>query len=394
MEEKTKMPAEMWRPIDRKITENEKTDRKKRCHWSDGWASFKRARLAMAGLLFASFLVLTAFLGPLFFEASMSDQNLKLANIPPVLEIYSLGQDNFAYVHREYKLIQVTEKGQILGRFKPEEDNLKDRFRTYSIEGVDVKLDYSPAGEGKDKRYILTVGQREIFPIEKVYNKTYLFGTDNFGRDLFIRVIYGARISLSIAFAATIVNLFIGVFYGGISGLAGGRMDEMMMRFVDMASAIPMILYVILLTLAIGSGTGSIVLAMGMVYWVHMARIVRGQVLSIKKKDYVSAARISGAGWWRIMTKHLIPNTMGPIIVAMAAMIPGAIFTEAFLSFIGLGVPAPQASWGTLVNDALYGIGLYGYQLFFPSAAICLTMLAFNFISDGARDAMDPTSRI
>ncbi|HKL10530.1 MAG TPA: ABC transporter permease [Clostridia bacterium] len=390
MDGKSKMPAEMWEPIERNEIKNEDKDLKSRGFWSDAWCSFKRGRFAMTGLLFAMAVVFTAVLGPVFFEGSMSDQNLKLTNIPPILEISSVGGDSFVYVHREYKLIEVTENGEISGRLYPIEDNLKERFRTYSINGSDVKLDYSPAAEGQGQKYKLTVGDREVFPIRKVLNKTYLFGTDNLGRDLFIRVVYGARISLSIAFAASLVNLFIGVFYGGISGLAGGRTDDLMMRFVDMASAIPMILYVILLTVVIGNGIRSIILAMGMVYWVHMARIVRGQVLSLKKKDYVASARISGAGWVRIMTKHLIPNTTGPIIVAMAAMIPGAIFTEAFLSFIGLGVPAPEASWGTLANDALDGIGLYGYQLFFPAAAICLTMMAFNFISDGARDAMDP----
>src|SRR6056297_559485 len=390
MEGKYKIPAEMWEPIERDEIENENKNLESKGFWSDAWIGFKRGRLAMAGLLFVAAVVFTAVLGPLFFEASMSDQNLKLTNIPPILEIYSVGGDSFVYVHREYKLIEVTRNGQISGRLYPVEDNKDERFRTYSIKGSHVKLDYSPAAKGDGEKYKLTVAGRQAFPLKKVLNKTYLFGTDNLGRDLFIRLVHGARISLTIAFAATVVNLLIGVFYGGISGLAGGRTDDIMMRFVDMASAIPMILYVILLAVVIGNGIRSIILAMGMVYWVHMARIVRGQVLSLKKKDYVASARISGAGWVRIMTKHLIPNTTGPIIVAMAAMIPGAIFTEAFLSFIGLGVPAPEASWGTLANDALDGIGLYGYQLFFPAAAICLTMMAFNFISDGARDAMDP----
>jgi oligopeptide transport system permease protein len=213
------------------------------------------------------------------------------------------------------------------------------------------------------------------------------------GRDVLARVMYGARISLSIALIATLVNFFIGVLYGGISGYIGGRIGNTMMRIVDIITAIPLMLYVILLTVIIGTGFKSIVIALGSVYWVNMARIVRGQVLSLKEQEFVLAAKTLGAKTSRIMLRHLIPNVMGPIIVSMTMMIPSAIFTEAFLSFIGLGVNPPMASWGTLANDALSGIRTYPYQLFFPSLAISLTMLAFNFFSDGLQNALDPKMR-
>jgi len=181
--------------------------------------------------------------------------------------------------------------------------------------------------------------------------------------------------------------------YGGISGYVGGQLDNIMMRGVDIVSTIPMMLYVILLMVVIGPGLKTIMIVMGLVFWLGMARIVRGQALSLKEQEFILAAKTVGASTWRILVRHLIPNAMGPIIVALTMMIPNAIFTEAFLSFVGLGVPAPLASWGTLANDALGGLRSFPYLLFYPSAAICITMLAFNFLGDGLRDALDPRLR-
>lgn len=224
-------------------------------------------------------------------------------------------------------------------------------------------------------------------------SREHWFGTDWLGRDLLTRVLYGARISLAVGIFASFIQLGVGVLYGGISGLAGGRLDNIMMRVVDILYGIPMLLYVILFMVILKPGLKNILLAIGLVYWITMARIVRGQVLSLKEQEYVLAARALGASPWRILVRHLIPNVMGPIIVTMTLAIPEAIFTEAFLSFIGLGVSAPMASWGSLASDALSGLRSYPWQLFFPGAAICLTMLAFNFLGDGLRDALDPKMR-
>lgn len=219
------------------------------------------------------------------------------------------------------------------------------------------------------------------------------FGTDNLGRDLFIRVLYGARISLAIGFAASLINLVIGVIYGGLAGFLGGRTDRIMMNIVDILYGIPMLLYVILLMVVLKPGLSNIFIALGIAYWLGMARIVRGQILSLKEQEYIMAARILGASTWRILIRHLIPNSMGPIIITMTLAIPEAIFTEAFLSFIGLGVAAPMASWGVLASEGVVSLRSYPFQLFFPAAAISITMLAFNFLGDGLRDALDPRVR-
>ena len=221
------------------------------------------------------------------------------------------------------------------------------------------------------------------------------FGTDQLGRDIFVRVMYGARYSLTIGFAASILNLFIGIVYGGIAGFVGGKVDNLMMRIVDVIYSIPMTIYVILLMVIFEKGgLFNIIVALAVSYWIGMARIVRGEILQLKEQEFVLAAKTLGASGKRILFKHLIPNCLGPIIVTLTLQIPTAIFTEAFLSFIGLGIAPPAASWGTLANDALQGLRLYPYQLLFPTLAICLTILSFNLLGDGLRDALDPKIKL
>jgi oligopeptide transport system permease protein len=219
------------------------------------------------------------------------------------------------------------------------------------------------------------------------------FGTDYLGRDLFVRTWMGARISLTIGIAAALLDGVIGVIYGGISGYFGGQVDNVMMRIVDVLYGIPYLILVILLMLVMGPGVVTIIVAMVMTGWVGMARLVRGQVLQLKEQEFVMAARTLGASPGRIILKHLIPNTIGPIIVSITFDVPAAIFTEAFLSYIGLGVQPPLASWGTLASDATNVLLLYPYQLFFPAFFISMTMLSFNLLGDGLRDALDPRLR-
>lgn len=219
------------------------------------------------------------------------------------------------------------------------------------------------------------------------------FGTDNLGRDIFIRVLYGARISLAIGIVASLLNFFIGVIYGGIAGFFGGKVDRIMMNIVDVLYSVPTLLYVILLMVVLKPGLINIFIALGIGYWLQMARIVRGQILAMKEQEFVLAAQTIGASKMRILLRHLIPNAMGAIIITMTLAIPDAIFTEAFLSFIGLGVSAPMASWGVLASEGVNNLRAYPFQLFFPAAAISITMLSFNFLGDGLRDVLDPKMR-
>jgi oligopeptide transport system permease protein len=219
------------------------------------------------------------------------------------------------------------------------------------------------------------------------------FGTDKFGRDIFVRVMYGARISLSIGFAAALINLVIGSVYGAICGYIGGKLDMVLMRIVDIIYSVPTLLYVILIMLIFGSNIFSVLLAICISSWVGLARQVRAQILSQKEMEYALAAKVSGGSNARILFKHLLKNSIGPIIVNTTLMVPNAIFTEAFLSFVGIGISIPQASWGTMANDARSLITSQPIQMLWPVMAICLTMLSLNFIGDGLNKALDPKKR-
>jgi ABC-type dipeptide/oligopeptide/nickel transport system permease subunit len=220
---------------------------------------------------------------------------------------------------------------------------------------------------------------------------TNWFGTDDLGRDVFTRTWVGARISLFIGFSAVFIDLIIGVVWGAIAGYKGGKTDEVMMRIVDVLYGLPHLLITILLMVILKPGLFTIIIAMTATGWIGMARLVRGQILQLKESEYVLASRVLGGSIRRILFKHLVPNAMGPIIVAITVSVPGAIFAEATLSFMGLGVPVPLASWGTMTSEGLVTL-LTGeiWRLFFPALFISLTMFGFNVFGDGLRDVMDP----
>ncbi len=285
---------------------------------------------------------------------------------------------------------------------------LAPKFVPYTYEGmitVNGKRDktaknLAPFTYSKNELKAIEEGQ-EIFP--------HIFGTDELCRDYFMRVIYGTRVSLAVGLFASLIVLVIGLLYGSISGYAGGKVDIIMMRIVDIIYSLPDTLMVILLSVVLsavltdklagtifqklGVNMISLFIVFGLLYWVGMARLVRGQILTIKNNEFVLAAKALGSGSARIILKHILPNCMSVIFISTALQVPSAIFTESYLSFIGLGVQAPMPSLGSLANAARAGLSSYPYKLVFPAVMICLIVLSCNLLGDGLRDAFDPKLR-
>ena len=216
------------------------------------------------------------------------------------------------------------------------------------------------------------------------------FGTDQFGRDQWARIWYGTRISLLIGLVAALLNLFIGVIYGAVSAMIGGKVDAVMQRIIEILVGVPHLIIVILFMMILPPGVGTIVIAMSITGWVNMARLVRAQILKLKNQEFVLAARLLGTRGWKMILKHLVPNTVSVIVIQIMFAIPSAIFTEAFLSFIGVGLAAPKASLGVLINDGYKMLRAAHYMLIFPAVAIILIMVCFSILGDGLRDALDP----
>lgn len=236
---------------------------------------------------------------------------------------------------------------------------------------------------------VMNKGMENLSP-----NSTFWFGTDNLGRDLFARVWVGGRVSIMIGLMGAFIDTLVGVIYGGIAGYMGGIADDIMMRIIEILASIPYLVIVILIRVMFDKGgIAPIIIAMCLTGWTYMARLIRGQILQIKEQEYVLAAKALGASPSRIIARHLVPNTLGVMIVAITFDIPSFIFGEAFLSFLGLGVQSPDTSWGALAQMGQQKMMFYPYQLIFPALAISITMLTFQLLGDGLRDALDPKLR-
>ncbi len=250
-----------------------------------------------------------------------------------------------------------------------------------------VLLFVGPIISGKDYQY-MDPSQKDLLP-----NSEYWFGTDDMGRDLFTRVCVGGRISIYIGLCCTVVMFVIGALVGALAGLKGGLVDDIIMRICEFVGNLPYLIIVVILSIVLGRSLFSLVFAMSLTAWVGTARMVRGQILQIKEQDYVQAAKALGADTKRIIIKHLLPNTLGIIMVDITMSVPGFIFSEAFLSYIGLGVRPPETSWGALASAGQQQLMFYPHQLFFPCLLIVLTILSFHLIGDGLSDALDPKLR-
>lgn len=432
---------ELWEPILPEEKDAERIARPSLTFMQDGWRRLKRNKVAIFSMVIVLIIIAGAVFIPSFWPHSYYDQRLDMANMPIFMKSHVLTDEVAAYITPEYTAVLISPEGEIIGNAERVRTPVGERRNVYNVEGKELIIDFTLYSEasaqirklnnkqdedgnvlvkdakflieyfGDDapekiniaeadhifnneiKKYTATYDGVELENPETIRNSTYVFGTDNLGRDMFIRIVYGARISLIVGVAAAVINLVVGVIYGGIAGYAGGKVDNIMMRIVDIINSIPNTLYVILIMIVIGAGLNTIIFAIGLTFWIQMARMVRGEVLRFKNMDYVKAAIVLGQDTKNILLKHLVPNMMGPIMVAVAMQVPNAIFNEAFLSFIGLGVSAPMASWGTMVNDALPAIYIYPYQLIIPAIAISITILAFNLFADGLRDSFDPRLR-
>ena len=375
-----------WELLEATNEDREKIWAKNRTFAGDVWFRFRHKPTAIAGFVIIVLLLVFALAGPYFTRYSYSVQNLEVVNIPPRMKVYETPDHSaYLYITQALKVLRVEKDGTLGSQLKKVRDESDRMMTIFDCDGTEIALYY-----GQKPYVIANPENNTIYPTAVVWNRSFVLGTDNLGRDILTRLMYGTRISLLVAFVAALVNMVIGIFYGGIAGYAGGNVDNIMMRIVDIISTVPLTLYVILIMVILGSGLQSIIVALGLVYWVDMARVVRGQVLSLKANEFVLAAKTIGSSTKTILLEHLIPNAMGSILVTETMLIPSAIFMEAFLGYLGIGLQPPMASLGTMCNDATENLRSCPHQLFIPALVICLIMFAFNFVGDGLRDALDP----
>ena len=332
--------------------------------WQDAWARLFKNKAAVAGLITFASIAIFCLVGPFFTGYTERKGELALSNSAPLADIMKEVRIEGNRERIEYKSIDGFVRSS---RLKP------------SVDGELIAQQVRENGEYQSGNSTYTLTDR-----------SHLFGTDNQGRDLLTRIMTGGRISLMVGFLATSVSLLIGVFYGATAGYIGGRLDATMMRIVDILYALPFTIFVILLMVVFGRHIWLLFIAIGAVEWLTMARIVRGQVVAIKRQEYVEASIALGQKSPKIIRKHVIPNVLGVVIVYSTLTVPSVIMLESFLSFLGLGIQPPAASWGTLIKEGAESMEVYPWQLLFPAAFFSITLLSLNFLGAGLRDALDP----
>ncbi len=334
--------------------------------WADAWRRLRKNRMALLGLWVVGAFAIITLAAPILPIYDYTSQEMTHINLPPSLK--SAG--SIAIQKVEKRIVEL--KGLVDGGredLRPEMDKIRAE-----LESVKADVAKNPKS-----------------------SKVYLLGTDYLGRDMLARTIYGGRISMMVGIIGTITAVLIGIIIGAIAGYAGGRLDNFLMRIVDIIYGLPyMLIVIILMAMFHKDGASSIVIlfvAIALVSWLTIARVVRGQIISLKNAEFIEAARSMGAGTGRIIFRHLIPNTLGVIIIFATLSLPSFIMSESFLSFLGLGVSAPAASWGTLVSEGVQGMELYPWRLLVPALAMTIFLFAMNFLGDGLRVALDPQSK-
>jgi oligopeptide transport system permease protein len=357
--------------------------------WGDAWARLKANRAAMVSLFYLLLVAIVCVVGPLFVPHQYTTIYGDYVRTPPSLSSYPQAEMIQGALTEVVKRMRVDlqewhQDGNrifmtLTSKKKIDERNVRyvDRSDTFD----DAKIEeVSPDG----MRMVMSAA------IKLQY---FLFGTDNVGRDLLSRTLVAGRISLAIGLLAGLVAVVIGVLYGAAAGFLGGKTDEVMMRIVDVLYSLPFIFFVIMLVVFFGRNFVLMFLAVGAVLWLDMARIVRGQALSLRRQEYVAAAEALGVGQRGILLRHVIPNLLGPVVIYMTLLIPQVIILESFLSFLGLGVQEPMTSWGVLISAGAKNIGSANWLLYFPAFFLVSTLFALNFVGDGLRDALDPKDR-
>ncbi|WP_417897307.1 oligopeptide ABC transporter permease [Bacillus haimaensis] len=325
-----KLPKELFEPAKQDPNKGEKISKASLTYWQTGWLRLKKNKAAIVGVFILFLITFLAIFGPFMNSHGFNDQDLMRANLPAKMP----GIENLGIM-----------------------DGTRNGVDIYEQRGI---TDY------------------------------FWFGTDGLGRDLWTRIWEGTRVSVFIALLAALIDMVIGVAYGGISAYYGGRVDNVMQRIIEVLIGIPNLVIVILMILVMERGMLAIIIALTITGWVGMARVVRGQVLKLKGQEFVLASRTLGSSDRKIITKHLLPNVVGVIIINTMFTIPSAIFFEAFLSFIGLGLQPPMASLGTLIEDGYKSLQIFPHIMIYPAIIISLLMIAFNLVADGMRDALDP----